>query len=122
MHHPIDRIAHTTAFVTPVMENWLEQEIAQWVSTFNNIFIPLLFLDKLVIEIFLLEQTQWLTNEHRSHTDCAQNILIEMLALSVMDGSTELKVESSPSGNQSFTFTRTSSCASSASSAHNTGE
>ena len=31
MHHPIDRIAHTTAFVTPVVEHWLEREIAQWV-------------------------------------------------------------------------------------------
>ena len=31
MHHPIDRIAHTTAFVTPVMDHWLEREIAQWV-------------------------------------------------------------------------------------------
>ena len=31
MHHPTDRIAHTTAFVTPVVEHWLEQEIAQWV-------------------------------------------------------------------------------------------
>ena len=31
MHHPTDRIENTTAFVTPVMENWLEQEIAQWV-------------------------------------------------------------------------------------------
>ena len=28
MNHPIDRIAHTTAFVTPVVEHWLEQEIA----------------------------------------------------------------------------------------------
>ena len=27
----IDRIAHTTAFVTPIVEHWLEQEIAQWV-------------------------------------------------------------------------------------------
>ena len=27
MHHPTDRIAHTTAFVTPVVEHWLEQEI-----------------------------------------------------------------------------------------------
>ena len=27
----LDRIAHTTAFVTPVMKHWLEQEIAQWV-------------------------------------------------------------------------------------------
>ena len=25
-----DRIAHTTAFVTPVVEHWLEREIAQW--------------------------------------------------------------------------------------------
>ena len=25
------RIAHTTAFVNPVMEHWLEQEIVQWV-------------------------------------------------------------------------------------------
>ena len=29
MHHPTDRITHTTAFVTPVMEHWLEREIAQ---------------------------------------------------------------------------------------------
>ena len=28
-----DRIAHTTAFVTPVMEHWLELEIAQWVHS-----------------------------------------------------------------------------------------
>ena len=30
MHHPIDRIVHTTAFVTPVMEHWLEREISKW--------------------------------------------------------------------------------------------
>ena len=29
MHHPTNRIAHTTAFVTPVVEHW--REIAQWV-------------------------------------------------------------------------------------------
>ena len=28
---PTERIAHTTAFVTPVVEHWLEREIAQWV-------------------------------------------------------------------------------------------
>ena len=27
-----DRITHTTAFVTPVMEHWLERETAQWVE------------------------------------------------------------------------------------------
>ena len=26
------RITHTTAFVTPVVEHWLEREIAQWVK------------------------------------------------------------------------------------------
>ena len=31
MHHPTDRRAHTIAFVIPVMEHWLEQEIAEWV-------------------------------------------------------------------------------------------
>ena len=29
MHHPTGRITHTTAFVTPVVEHWLEQEIAR---------------------------------------------------------------------------------------------
>ena len=27
MHYPTDRIIHTTAFVTPVVERWLEREI-----------------------------------------------------------------------------------------------
>ena len=31
-----DRIAHTTAFVTPVMELWLEREIAQWVHPMKD--------------------------------------------------------------------------------------
>ena len=31
MHHPTDRIIHTTAFVTPVVEHWLEQKIYQLV-------------------------------------------------------------------------------------------
>ena len=33
MHHPTDRITHTTAFVTPVVEHWLEREMAQWVHS-----------------------------------------------------------------------------------------
>ena len=31
MHHPTDRVIHTTAFVTPVVRDWLKREIAQWV-------------------------------------------------------------------------------------------
>ena len=36
MHHPTDRIAHTTAFVTPVMEDRLEREIAQWIHPMKD--------------------------------------------------------------------------------------
>ena len=36
MHHHTDRIAHTTAFVTPVVERWLEREIAQWVHPMKD--------------------------------------------------------------------------------------
>ena len=36
MQHPTDRIIHTTAFVTPVVEHWLEQEIAQWVHPMKD--------------------------------------------------------------------------------------
>ena len=41
MYHPTDRIAHTTAFVTPVMEHWLEREIAQWVHHEGSIRRPI---------------------------------------------------------------------------------
>ena len=36
MHYPTDRITHTTAFVTPVGERWLEREIAQWVHPMKD--------------------------------------------------------------------------------------
>ena len=36
MHHPTDRIAHTTIFVKPVVEHWLEREIAQWVHPIKD--------------------------------------------------------------------------------------
>ena len=31
MHNPTDRIVHTTTFVTPVVEHFLGEKIAQWV-------------------------------------------------------------------------------------------
>ena len=34
--HPTDRIAHITAFVTTVVEYWLEREIAQWVHPMKD--------------------------------------------------------------------------------------
>ena len=41
MHHPTDRIAHTTTFVTPVVEHWLEWEIVQWVHHEGSIRWPI---------------------------------------------------------------------------------
>ena len=41
MHHSTDRITHTTAFVTPVVENWLEREIAQWFHYEGSIRRPI---------------------------------------------------------------------------------
>ena len=41
MRHPTDRITHTTAFVTPVVEHWLEREIAQWVHHEGSIRRPI---------------------------------------------------------------------------------
>ena len=36
MHHPTDRIIHTTAFVTPVVEHWLERENSWTGCTFEG--------------------------------------------------------------------------------------
>ena len=39
MHNPTDRIAHITAFVTPVVEHWLERDAHKGVNseTFDDI-------------------------------------------------------------------------------------
>ena len=36
MHHLTDRIVHTKASVTPVVEHWLEREIAQLVHPMKD--------------------------------------------------------------------------------------
>ena len=42
MQHSSDRIAHTKAFLTSVVEHWLEQEIAQWVHHEGSIRQPII--------------------------------------------------------------------------------
>ena len=39
MHHPTDRITHTTAFVTPVVEHWLLCHSFQTVCTVYLLFL-----------------------------------------------------------------------------------
>ena len=36
MHHPTDRITHTMAFVTPVVEHWLERPIVRPIERSND--------------------------------------------------------------------------------------
>ena len=49
-----DRIAHTTAFVTPVMVLWLEWEIAQWVHHEGSILQPITpWANTLTTELYL---------------------------------------------------------------------
>ena len=43
MHHPTDRISHTMAFVTTVVEHWLEREIAH-AFMMQTVSEPLYFL------------------------------------------------------------------------------
>ena len=42
MHHPTDRIAHTTAFVTPVVEHWLGQLMIKNTNPIINLVFPAL--------------------------------------------------------------------------------
>ena len=51
MRHPTDRIAHTTVFVTPVVEYWLEREIAIQMDSYAELSLTLLV--KLHYELML---------------------------------------------------------------------
>ena len=41
LYAPTDRIADTTAFVTPVVEHWMEREIGQWLHHEGSIRQPI---------------------------------------------------------------------------------
>ena len=44
MHHPTDRITHTTAFVTPVAEHWLEparRKVGISITSSRAVFVKL---------------------------------------------------------------------------------
>ena len=76
MQHPTDRITHTTAFVTPVMEHWLEREIAQWVhpmkdrsddpSHHERTLLPRSYIS-LLLEIARIDPTTHRTMSERSY-------------------------------------------------------
>ena len=71
MHHPTDRIAHTTTFVTPVVEHWLEWEIAQWVHHEGSIWRPISpWASTLTMELqlaLLVEREMFYLTTHSTH-------------------------------------------------------
>ena len=71
MHHPTDRITHTTAFATPVVEHWLEREIAQWVHHEGSIRRPIApWANALTMELYLAPH---LKRWHQTQ-DCSFNL------------------------------------------------
>ena len=66
MHHPTDRITHTTTFVTPVMEHWLEREIAQWVHHEGSIWWPITpWANALTTELHLAQEKAWMNDQRK---------------------------------------------------------
>ena len=90
MHHPTDRIAHTTAFVTPVVEHWLEWEIAQWVHPMKNrsddpsqnerMLLPRSYIS-LPLPVCVYLQPKWLTHKWYSKHRCVFLLHIKELLL-----------------------------------------
>ena len=54
MQDPTDRIAHTTAFVTPIVEHWLEREIAQWADSKVRIIIIIIIIIIIVVVVVIV--------------------------------------------------------------------
>ena len=74
MHHPTDRIAHTMAFVTPVMEHWLEKwngnnHLAQIVCSTITFTVVTLHYQTFVTPVV----EHWLLKEGTSSDDLIEN-------------------------------------------------
>ena len=70
MHHPTDRMAHTTAFVTPVVEHWLEREIAQWVHHGGSIRRPIAtWANAPTTEVYLAPIMLWMQVEEEEEEE-----------------------------------------------------
>ena len=53
MHHPTDRIAHTTAFVAPVVDHWLERDTGHDIpdSVYGEMLKIIFWLNRLIIRL-----------------------------------------------------------------------
>ena len=65
MPHPTDRIAHTTAFVTLVVEHWLERELGQWVHPMRIIEVYMTGGISKKLELITLQVTEYIFQTHQ---------------------------------------------------------
>ena len=56
------RITHTMAFVTPVVEHWLEQEIAQWVKCVAKHYFQVMYVNEIEKGMREIGIEQWNDN------------------------------------------------------------
>ena len=78
VHQPTDRIAHTIAFLTPVMEHWVEWEIAQWVHYEGLIWHPITsWVNASHIKLYLTN-ISWIYIESLMSCHLLQNVLHEL--------------------------------------------
>ena len=72
MHHPIDRITHTMAFVTPVVEHWLERENAELLLGAPVVRYCVLFFGGMKFDLFLTSNSSLFssTSKHSSNRNC----------------------------------------------------
>ena len=95
MHHPIDRIVHTTAFVIPVMEHWLEREIG--CDCFHNLLSGassiegLRKLSKKDLHICYCLYLFWCLYSLKIHAHCPGNT-VQLYELSVLNSKLEVFV------------------------------
>ena len=74
MHHHTDRITHTTAFVTLVVEHWLEREGEVWILILSSpLDLVVVFVTESESEMFPTS-VQRIKNYHKCIVSHHQNI------------------------------------------------
>ena len=98
MHHPTDRIARTTDYVTPVVDHWMEREEAQWVhpmkdrsddpSHHERTLLPQSYISLLrTIWILSYPQRKLYPNYYSQLTECCKlELVAKILQLFIHEG------------------------------------
>ena len=94
-----DRITHTTTFVTPVMQHWLEWEIAQWVhhersnrrpiAPWANALTTEIYLDPRLKEWYIIKQSWLLVFWAAGKQQCLTSLVLYLPSVVMMNPTSE---------------------------------